>query len=543
MSLKLSGLNPLAYMGVEPYQPPQLVTQTFDPTSTDNQQNFNIGTLWVNTTNQNVWMLVKFLGPVATWVKFSSGGISPIETLTGNSGGAVGPTAGNTINFVGDGTTINIAGNPGTNTLTVNVIAPLTVPNGGTGATTLTAHGVLLGEGTSMIVATAVGSTNTVLLGNTGADPSFGTVPNAALTNSSITLTSGTGITVTGSPVSLGGTATIALTVPVSIANGGTNATSMTTTDGTIIFDGTRLVTTATGTANQVLTSNGAGVAPTYQNVSASGAVTSVSGGNNITITGTATAPIVNVSGTTNHSVQIGNATNSLSSVSVGTNGQVLVAATTADPTWVTPAAGTGLSITTNATTLSYALSTPVSIANGGTNATSMATTDGTVIFDGTRLVTTATGTAGQILTSNGAGVAPTYQAAGAVATASVWGSCFQLALNSDAAITYSGFFQTAYSASASLAQVQLVVPMNGTFDRMYVNSTSNGNSVNGTFALNKNGSATALVVTVTANTNAVFSDTTHSVSVSQGDLVCIQASQATTGTTQGGVTIRFTPS
>jgi len=40
-----------------------------------------------------------------------------------------------------------------------------------------------------------------------------------------------------------------------------------------------------------------------------------------------------------------------------------------------------------------------------------MATTDGTIIYDGTRLVTTATGTAGQILTSNGAGVAPTYQA------------------------------------------------------------------------------------------------------------------------------------
>jgi hypothetical protein len=71
----------------------------------------------------------------------------------------------------------------------------------------------------------------------------------------------------------------------------------------------------------------------------------------------------------TNHAVQIGNGSSTLNSVSVGTNGQLLVAATTADPTWVTPAAGTGLSITTNATTLSYALSTPVSVANGGTGA------------------------------------------------------------------------------------------------------------------------------------------------------------------------------
>lgn len=43
------------------------------------------------------------------------------ETLTGNSGGAVGPAAGN-INVVGDGSTISIIGNPGTNTLTASFI-------------------------------------------------------------------------------------------------------------------------------------------------------------------------------------------------------------------------------------------------------------------------------------------------------------------------------------------------------------------------------------------------------------------------------------
>jgi hypothetical protein len=76
----------------------------------------------------------------------------------------------------------------------------------------------------------------------------------------------------------------------------------------------------------------------------------------------------------------------------------------------VTIAGGTGISTTGSGSTVTVTLSTPVSIANGGTNAISMATTDGTVIFDGTRLVTTATGTSGQVLTSNGAGVAPTYQ-------------------------------------------------------------------------------------------------------------------------------------
>ena len=47
-------------------------------------------------------------------------GSGDTETLTGNSGGAVGPSAGN-INVVGDATTITIAGNPGTHTLTASV--------------------------------------------------------------------------------------------------------------------------------------------------------------------------------------------------------------------------------------------------------------------------------------------------------------------------------------------------------------------------------------------------------------------------------------
>lgn len=97
----------------------------------------------------------------------------------------------------------------GANTLNIDITAPVDVAHGGTGRTSLTNHGVLVGASTSAITQLAVGATNTVLLGSTGADPSFGAVPNAALTNSSITLSSGTRISITGSPVSLGGTATV----------------------------------------------------------------------------------------------------------------------------------------------------------------------------------------------------------------------------------------------------------------------------------------------------------------------------------------------
>lgn len=41
-----------------------------------------------------------------------------VETLTGNSGGAVGPDGSHNINVIGSGA-ISVAGNPGTNTLTI----------------------------------------------------------------------------------------------------------------------------------------------------------------------------------------------------------------------------------------------------------------------------------------------------------------------------------------------------------------------------------------------------------------------------------------
>jgi len=56
----------------------------------------------------------------------------------------------------------------------------------------------------------------------------------------------------------------------------------------------------------------------------------------------------------------------------------------------------------------------PIEVSKGGTNATSLATQYGVVYYDGTSLVTTSAGTATHVLTSNGSGVAPTFQALGA---------------------------------------------------------------------------------------------------------------------------------
>lgn len=54
---------------------------------------------------------------------------------------------------------------------------PIPVSSGGTGLTTLTAHSIQIGNTTSTPTQLTVGATGTVLIGNTGADPSFSANP------------------------------------------------------------------------------------------------------------------------------------------------------------------------------------------------------------------------------------------------------------------------------------------------------------------------------------------------------------------------------
>lgn len=79
-----------------------------------------------------------------------------VKTVTGNTGGALPPTAGN-INIVGSGS-ITVAGAVSTETVQL---------------TGLTDHAVLVGAGTDTITKLAVGTTGQVLTGATGADPAF----------------------------------------------------------------------------------------------------------------------------------------------------------------------------------------------------------------------------------------------------------------------------------------------------------------------------------------------------------------------------------
>jgi len=117
----MSWKSPLAYLGVRPASPVNFEYHKRPPTTKD-RHNVNIGDIWLDTstnnppTNDDIYMLVSLANGVAEWVDFGGG---DLETLTGDTGGAVGPLLGN-IDLVGEvATGFTVTGNPGTYTLTV----------------------------------------------------------------------------------------------------------------------------------------------------------------------------------------------------------------------------------------------------------------------------------------------------------------------------------------------------------------------------------------------------------------------------------------
>jgi len=205
--------------------------------------------------------------------------VSNVVTITG-AGGITTSASGSTITITGSATVagsfvtdagtatpaanvINILGGTGVNTagagstVTVNIDSPVTVANGGTGLTTITDGGILIGSGTGAITVTAQPTDGQVLIGSTGSDPVLST------------LTDGTGISITEGA----GTITIGLDGTVTVPNGGTGNTTF--TPYTVICAGTTATgdfqnVASVGTANQVLTSNGAGALPTFQTIPSS---------------------------------------------------------------------------------------------------------------------------------------------------------------------------------------------------------------------------------------------------------------------------------
>lgn len=140
---------------------------------------------------------------------------------------------------------------------------------------------------------------------------------------------------------------TVATTAPSSIANSSTPVGSLAVNTATGTFYG--LVSNASGTATWAVLGGGSSDVNTLTGdsggaITPTGGTITLAGGHNITTAGSGHTITFNVSGTTNHSVQVGKSDGSLTSLSVGTTGQVLIGATGADPAFGSLGVNSGLS-------------------------------------------------------------------------------------------------------------------------------------------------------------------------------------------------------
>ena len=225
-------------------------------------------------------------------VNASQPGVQTISSL----GGWTGSTFSQYTTLVG-GATNNLVGISPSATSGVALISQgsaanpvygtVVVAGGGTGLTTLTAHAVLVGEGTSNVGLVGPGSTSGVALISQGAsaDPVFGTVVVAGggtglatLTAHALVVGNGTSNVSLVGPGATSGIPLIAQGVgsdpafgTAVVAGGGTGATSFTAYS--VICGGTTSTgalqnVSGVGTAGQVLTSNGAAALPSWQSPS-----------------------------------------------------------------------------------------------------------------------------------------------------------------------------------------------------------------------------------------------------------------------------------
>lgn len=287
MSKRLTGLNPLAYIGVEPVQPSNMFMKNFAPTATD-ARNVNIGDFWVDVPAQQLWVLASLAGGTATWI-----------LLEGASFGT-------------------------------------------------TNNAILIGNASGGISSLPVALNGQLPIGNTGNPPTIAT------------LTAGTGVTIVNGP----GSITISAASAVS--------ESFVTNSGTAI--------PVAGVLN-------------------------VLGVNNIATSGSGNTVDISVSGTTNHSLQLGNSTGSLNSLGVATNGQLPIGSTGADPVLATITAGTGVTVTNGAGSITIAASGSVPITFDG-NTGSATPSGGVINIVGTGGLTTSA--TGSTVTINGANVPQT---------------------------------------------------------------------------------------------------------------------------------------
>lgn len=197
------------------------IIQFNDRNPTPQDVNYSIQQPWVNTVTDEYWILRGFSSAngvvTADWHKVGSGSLG-VETLTGNSGGAVGPDASHNIDVIGDGTTIDVVGTPGTNTLTISTSGSIATTYTADSGSATPSAGNLNILGTQGVSTTGSGSTITVVGTPTVAAGSSSLINlgTASFSNSDFTVDGNGFVTLSGS----GGAAVQAITVDAFTAPG-----------------------------------------------------------------------------------------------------------------------------------------------------------------------------------------------------------------------------------------------------------------------------------------------------------------------------------
>lgn len=95
----VSGINNLSYLNQEDQVKPIVVRARRAPTTFDRR--FKIGTLWVDQVSNASWQLTSVSGGEANWLLLGIGE-GDLESLTGDTGGAILPDGAGNINIVGN---------------------------------------------------------------------------------------------------------------------------------------------------------------------------------------------------------------------------------------------------------------------------------------------------------------------------------------------------------------------------------------------------------------------------------------------------------
>lgn len=134
------------------------------PASTD-FKNFNLFDLWINESSGSAWIMVGRTASSGTWLQVAMSGTG-ILTITGDSGGAVGPDGGSNINLI-SGDNITVTGDAGANTLTLTLDATVADTYTTDSGNAIPSAGVLKVLGSGGLSTSGAGNTVTVTAGAT----------------------------------------------------------------------------------------------------------------------------------------------------------------------------------------------------------------------------------------------------------------------------------------------------------------------------------------------------------------------------------------